>query len=185
MENELLNKVKSAVEKAKTDILELGGGKGLRGNHYGVEHHFQWRVMYHFENEYGNHYFQSPEVKTAFKTGKKYDWGIYEKRDLKPLLIAEFKVSWYNEFFNGKKEVEHDFTKLTTLVNHYKQDQNPIPLFGLIYYQEPAGYQRIEKLMAKTSCYDLYEENAELMPHYFEILVDEQKKDVRELKRGI
>ncbi len=72
----ILKNVYNAVKNANRDIQQIGGGQVLRENKYGVEHHFQWRVMYHLEKQLDKIYLQSPEIKTTYKTGKRYDWGL-------------------------------------------------------------------------------------------------------------
>ena len=173
MEVVILKRLLEAVEKAREDVREIGGGKALRDKKYGVEHHFQWRTMYHLEPLLNNTYFQSPEIKFSPKRRDQYDLGIYKNGIL--ILIAEFKVTWYSELAN---ETQTEYPKLITLMQYLAKINASLPFFGLIFYQQQKGYQKVDEFMAKKWENELFTANQHLLSHYFEFIVDEKEDTI-------
>lgn len=170
MDATVLKMLLEAVEKARGDVQEIGGGQALRDKKYGVEHHFQWRTMYHLEPLLNNSYFQSPEVKFIPKRRDQYDLGIYKKGI--PIIIAEFKVTWYSKL---KDETQTEYPKLIDLMQYFAKNNIPLPFFGLVFYQQQKGYQKVDEFMAKKWENELFTANQHLLPHYFEFIVDEKE----------
>jgi len=173
MDFRVLKSLLSAIETAKDDIKKIGGGQALRDKKYGVEHHFQWRTMFHLEPLLSNSYFQSPEVKFIPKRREQYDLAVY-KNEI-PLLIAEFKVTWFSELAN---EIHREYPKLIRFMQYLEKIIKTPPFFGLVFYQQKKGYQRVDDFMAKKWENDLFSANQHLLPYYFEFIVDEKENKI-------
>ena len=174
--SELFLLLKTAVTDTRADLKEIGGSNSLREK-LGVEVHLKWRVMYNLERIFQKRnflekYYQSLETRTV--KGRFCDFVIYKRETVTPtsipipLLMAEFK---FTDGGNLENEVKSDFPKLIRLAEEQFQIGNKI-FFGSVIYLQRKKVD-IEGFVAEKYCFDLYRENTELLPYYFEFIIQE------------
>lgn len=172
----IMKLLKDVIDETRDDIVKIGGKKTLRGN-LGTEDHVKWRFMYNLEKKIPHVFIQSPEAKIIQKN--RTDLAVFSQHEgeLKPEILIEFKMTNYHNLFEGKKEIEKDYTKLISVVKSLRRkDPENIPIFGLIIYLESKA--EIKKYLAEKGCPKLFNEYKHLLHNYFEFIIREEEGDV-------